>query len=376
MNQALSVYIILMLCCNLNIFSQQEEMLGGELIIKFVNPPSTYELTVKIESVGTVWNRYHNITTGYPGGTIVYNDTGREYHASDFEWDNQGYLPLLSLGLYKISIWEEEQEKVWCYIDYRTSVLPTAAGPTCIDLLFEYDVINDSWIMTSPSRNNINGKYFTIWELKEYDHATEDFEDYWEHALSVIPQLNTSTQVYEPFLCWGPFNDFLPESYKIYWREGQSGSFSLLDDVSAESSTYQHYGLAVGDGLICEYKIRAYDNPTYSDYSNIAGIGTNGFYKMMTKATQRQKSTNLFSQNFPNPFNPSTTIIWKSLADGHVLLRIFDALGREVACLVDEFKAAGTYSVQLNAEKLSSGIYFYTLRMGDVTVTKSTVLQR
>ncbi len=65
--------------------------------------------------------------------------------------------------------------------------------------------------------------------------------------------------------------------------------------------------------------------------------------------------------NFPNPFNPSTTISYSIPADAAVQLRVYDALGREVAVLVNEMKSAGTHNVQFDAGNLNSGLYLYRL---------------
>ncbi len=72
-------------------------------------------------------------------------------------------------------------------------------------------------------------------------------------------------------------------------------------------------------------------------------------------------------QNYPNPFNPSTKISWQSPVGSHQTLKIYDLLGNEVAVLVDEFKQAGIYEVEFNASQLSSGIYFYTLKVYPVS---------
>ncbi len=71
------------------------------------------------------------------------------------------------------------------------------------------------------------------------------------------------------------------------------------------------------------------------------------------------------AQNYPNPFNPSTVISYQIPVNGHVSVTIYDALGREVALLVNETKVAGNYSVTFDASKLSSGIYFAKLQSGD-----------
>lgn len=81
-------------------------------------------------------------------------------------------------------------------------------------------------------------------------------------------------------------------------------------------------------------------------------------------------------QNYPNPFNPSTTIKYQLPHKSHVIVHVYDALGRKVATLVNETKEAGNYSLDFIATSLSSGIYFYTLTAGTFTQTKQMMLIR
>lgn len=83
-------------------------------------------------------------------------------------------------------------------------------------------------------------------------------------------------------------------------------------------------------------------------------------------------------QNFPNPFNPSTTINFHLSVAGNVKLKIYDLLGNVIATLIDEYKNAGVYSYTLHTEnyKMSSGIYFYTLEVGNIKETKKLTLLR
>jgi hypothetical protein len=75
--------------------------------------------------------------------------------------------------------------------------------------------------------------------------------------------------------------------------------------------------------------------------------------------------------NYPNPFNPTTTIRYELLVKSHVSMKIFDLLGREIATLLDEVKQKGMYSVHFNAGNLSSGMYFCQLQSGhSVAVSK------
>ncbi len=83
-------------------------------------------------------------------------------------------------------------------------------------------------------------------------------------------------------------------------------------------------------------------------------------------------------QNYPNPFNPSTAISYRvsSAAGGHVTLKVYDVLGREVATLVDTKQNAGYYSVTFDASRFASGTYFYVLKSaGNLSVKKMLLLK-
>jgi len=79
-------------------------------------------------------------------------------------------------------------------------------------------------------------------------------------------------------------------------------------------------------------------------------------------------------QNFPNPFNPVTKISFGIVKSGYVNLKVFDALGREVANLVNENLITGNYEVTFRGDNLSSGTYFYKLSVNDYAETKRMTL--
>lgn len=86
-------------------------------------------------------------------------------------------------------------------------------------------------------------------------------------------------------------------------------------------------------------------------------------------------------QNYPNPFNPSTKISYSVPCEGArcivpVQLKVYDVLGNEIAKLVNEYKSAGFYEVEFDASKLTTGIYYYQLQVGEFTDTKKMVLLR
>jgi hypothetical protein len=82
-------------------------------------------------------------------------------------------------------------------------------------------------------------------------------------------------------------------------------------------------------------------------------------------------------QNYPNPFNPSTKIRYNLLQNSFVNLKVYNAIGTEVASLVNSVMPAGTHEVVFDALGLNSGVYFYTLKTGDNFIqTKKMILMK
>ena len=80
------------------------------------------------------------------------------------------------------------------------------------------------------------------------------------------------------------------------------------------------------------------------------------------------------SQNFPNPFNPSTTIRYSVPKAGFVTLKVFDMLGKQVAELVNGYRTAGFYLVDFTGTELSSGVYYYRIESEGFTDVKKMIL--
>jgi hypothetical protein len=130
-----------------------------------------------------------------------------------------------------------------------------------------------------------------------------------------------------------------PQSYSFLDRNVNSGKFSYRLKQIDYNGNYHYYNL-----------------------SNEISIGTPSKY--------------VLSQNYPNPFNPVTTISYEIPNGDYVALKVYDLTGKEVASLVNEKQEAGFYSVRFDGAKLSSGVYFYTLKSGGFVVTKKLVLMK
>jgi hypothetical protein len=80
------------------------------------------------------------------------------------------------------------------------------------------------------------------------------------------------------------------------------------------------------------------------------------------------------SQNFPNPFNPITRIVYQIPEPAFVSIKIYDLLGNEIEILISEEKNAGSYNIGFDGSKLTSGIYYYRISAGEFSQTKKMIL--
>ncbi|MCO6472163.1 MAG: T9SS type A sorting domain-containing protein, partial [Melioribacteraceae bacterium] len=80
------------------------------------------------------------------------------------------------------------------------------------------------------------------------------------------------------------------------------------------------------------------------------------------------------AQNYPNPFNPSTTISFTIPQSDFVTIKIFNSIGEEIETLVNEIMDAGTHRIEFTADRLSNGVYVYTLQTRDHFQSKKMIL--
>ncbi|OGU65976.1 MAG: hypothetical protein A2X62_08165 [Stygiobacter sp. GWC2_38_9] len=125
--------------------------------------------------------------------------------------------------------------------------------------------------------------------------------------------------------------------------------------------------LALAHNLnLLQYRLKQIDFDGKYEYSNVVEVKV----EMPTQFS--------LAQNYPNPFNPETTIKYQLPVSGHVTLKVFDMLGKEVATLVDEYKQAGTHNSQFSIlnSQLASGTYLYQLKAGGFVLTKKFLLMK
>lgn len=108
------------------------------------------------------------------------------------------------------------------------------------------------------------------------------------------------------------------------------------------------------------YRLKQTDFNGTFNYSNVISVST-------------LPSEYLLMQNYPNPFNPDTRIEYSIPKDEFVTLKLFDIKGEEVASLLAENQQAGYYSISVNGNKLTGGVYFYQLKAGNFIQTKKFI---
>jgi hypothetical protein len=133
----------------------------------------------------------------------------------------------------------------------------------------------------------------------------------------------------------------------------------------------------VNNGLVNKAVSSLAINETNLYAGTSSGVWRRPLTEMITGVENKQiilPTSFSLQQNYPNPFNPTTTINYSIPKSGFVTIKVYDILGREVEALVNENRSVGNYSIQFNASKLVSGVYFYRMQAGDFIQTKKLIL--
>jgi|SRR3990170_5114105 len=189
-----------------------------------------------------------------------------------------------------------------------------------------------------------------------------------------------------PKLVWVPNTSFNATHYRIYRAVSNypvkppSLNYSLISFVSSSTFEYTDYAVTILPGYqYAYYYVVGWNGTSESSKTNYVNTPAE-FHKQLVKMPSEYS----LSQNFPNPFNPSTKISWQSPVSGWQTLKVYDVLGNEVATLVNEWKEAGSYEVEFSAkDELANGVYLYRLQIypansgaGSFVETKKMILMK
>ncbi len=164
------------------------------------------------------------------------------------------------------------------------------------------------------------------------------------------------------------------------YRGVQTKTKSLIDSLQAAITAH------AADSLTAVYKEAVYNLEAVQSEGSYGIHNTALVQKLLRDAiasfsgvsgvenTDAVPTTYSLSQNYPNPFNPSTTISFSIPQGNDVKVVVYDAIGREVATLINSYLARGSYKVEWNAGSYPSGVYFYRISTKNFNMVKKMVL--
>jgi 1,4-alpha-glucan branching enzyme len=161
-------------------------------------------------------------------------------------------------------------------------------------------------------------------------------------------------------------------------KKGEDGIFGVFNLSSTQATT-----TLTMSGYVGSYR-DIFTDSTFSLGTNFTTVLSAWGYRVFernhvssgVRGGEAYPQLYSLSQNFPNPFNPCTTIKFDLPHATRVNLKIYSPLGQEVATLVNESKPAGVYTVQFDAGSLANGVYFYRIQAGSFVETKKLLLLR
>jgi photosystem II stability/assembly factor-like uncharacterized protein len=180
-----------------------------------------------------------------------------------------------------------------------------------------------------------------------------------------LTSFTAASQNHQVALNWATASELNNSGFEIQ-RKSNNSDFITVGFVkgigtSTNQNEYSYLDKNLSDGIY-SYRLKQVDFNGSFEYSNAIEVDV--------------KSLDNYSleQNYPNPFNPSTKIAFILTEKTNAKIVVMNAIGEEVAVLLNEVQEQGYHQVDFNASNLPSGIYFYTLQTGNFTATKKMIL--
>jgi ligand-binding sensor domain-containing protein len=327
--------------------------------------PGNFIQDIEIDSEGNKW-----IATGYPSGIasetygLVKIDT--DWKVTTFDTLNS-QIPSNDVWCIEIdkydNIWVGTSRYAWA--PYGGKGLAKFDGTTwtlynvnntglpsnnIIDI--KIDDVDNKWILTESGLAKYDNLSWEVYNREE--------EDYW--AVSCLAIDNSGSK----FIGTGA---------------STSATLGMLRFDGTVWSQFDENNSGLPSHHICNICIDKFNNKwigtNYGDSGTGAGLvifNEGGVVTDIKGVFSVNPNHYKLKQNYPNPFNPSTTIEYSIPETSNVTLKVFGLLGSEVATLVNKIQTQGNHEVEFNASGLTSGLYFYRLKTGNLVETKKMIL--
>lgn len=263
-------------------------------------------------------------------------------------------------GLYKFYV---AGKSSYVKIDYRYCNVPEVGYG---DIYLNYNFNTDSYTF---SGNNVTNQTLLATELLgSENNPTNCFEPHRPYIQSI-----TQSGDNNPVISWIASPGSFITSFKVK-RSINNGSYTVLTNpaLTPNTSSYEdndiYWGGNQGNSYSVKYKVTSVNDQISNDSYHSEILIDPELQKKLTIGNRLFEFT--LSQNHPNPFNPTTTIVYQTPIAGIVNLSVYNLLGEKIATPVNDYKEAGEYTVQFNASGLTSGAYIYTLTTNGNRISK------
>jgi trimeric autotransporter adhesin len=264
--------------------------------------------------------------------------------------------------------------------DLYRSFSATSSGSVYLSFLVNVSAVltGDYFIALSPSASQTN--YYARLHVKSsgtgYVFGINKSNEVTGGAQfgSTVCNLNTTYFVVVKYTFAGTATDSTNDPINVYVFA--SGANIATEPATAEISAY--VASSKNDAVDLSFVTLRQGSNTAAPTLIIDAIRVSKTWASILTGVESQgismPSEFSLSQNYPNPFNPTTNVEFRVSTTEHVVLKVFDALGREVAALVNEEKAPGTYRTSWDASRFESGVYFYRLQTRGYVETRKMIL--